>query len=79
MPTLELSDEQVLGLVKQLPRERQDLLFERLATNCWPEWEELSRYGQERARAVTASRGLNWDEMTEEQREDFVNDLMHEA
>lgn len=78
MPTLELTDEQVLSLVQQLPRKRRDSLFERLATNQWPEWEELVRYGHERACAVAAERGLAWNTMTEEQRASFVDELVHE-
>jgi hypothetical protein len=78
MPTLKLSDEQVIDLVKQLPKEQQDRLFEYLLVKDSPVWDEMTRYGEERARQVAAGRGQNWDAMTEEEKEDFVNELVHE-
>ncbi|WP_448573548.1 hypothetical protein [Trichothermofontia sp.] len=41
-------------------------------------WELLSRYGAEQARLVARERGLDWDAMTEEEREAFVDDVVHE-
>ena len=38
----------------------------------------LNLWGQERLRLVSAERGLNWDDMTEQQREEFVDMLLHE-
>jgi hypothetical protein len=58
MPTFELTNEQVLKLVKQLPPKRQ-----RAA---------LAAGGEERA-----ERGLDWDKMTENQREAIIDDLVH--
>ena len=78
MPTLELTDQQVVELVKQLPRDRQATLVRSLLTKQWPEWDELTRIGEERIRIVAAERGRNWDIMTEDERESFVDDLVHE-
>lgn len=78
MPTLKLSDEQVLELVKQLPPEKQEALFRDLAVRSWPRWAELRRFGEERARALAAERGLDWDRMSEQEREGFADDLVHE-
>ena len=78
MPTLELTDQQVVELVKQLPANRQAALFKTLLTQQWTEWEELSRDGEVRIRSVAAERGRNWDTMTEDEREAFVDDLVHE-
>jgi hypothetical protein len=38
----------------------------------------LNLWGEERLRLLFAERGLNWDDMTEEQREEFVDMLLHE-
>ncbi|RKU22188.1 hypothetical protein C6503_04265 [Candidatus Poribacteria bacterium] len=35
-------------------------------------------YAEAQLRKLSASRGLNWDEMTDEERIDFVDDLIHE-
>jgi hypothetical protein len=78
MPTLKLTDEQVIELVKQLPPEQQEVLFQFLLTKQWGAWVDLSRYGEERARMAAARRGRNWEEMTEDEREAFIDDLVHE-
>lgn len=78
MATLELSDEQVLNLVRQLPQQRQDELLRFLLSGQWPAWEQLSAEGQAGARKAAAVRGLNWDAMTDEQRQDFIDDVVHE-
>ncbi len=45
----------------------------------WGAWESLSRYGFDKARQVAQERGLDWDEMTEEEREAFVNAVVDEV
>jgi hypothetical protein len=78
MPMLELSDEQVIELAKRLPREKQDALLRELLLLRWSNWESLSQYGQARVRELSAQRGLNWDAMSDADREAFVDDLVHE-
>jgi len=78
MPTLTLTDEQIIELVKQLPPAKQAELFQFLQQQQQEKWEELSRTGQEGVRKAAAQRGKNWDTMTEEEREDFINDIVHE-
>ena len=78
MPTLTLTDEQVLELINQLPPEQQEALFKSLLTKQWGTWVDLSRYGAERVRSVAAQRGRAWDTMTEDEREAFIHDLVHE-
>jgi hypothetical protein len=78
MPKLELSDEQVMELVKQLSPEKQDELLRHLLLLRWANWEALSRYGQARVRQLAAQLGLNWDTMSEAEREAFIDELVHE-
>jgi hypothetical protein len=78
MATLILSDEQVIELVKQLPIGRQVEVFRFLLLQQWGKWESLSRYGAEKARLVDQEKGLDWDVMTEEEREAFIDDVVHE-
>jgi len=35
-------------------------------------------WGQEQLRLLSAERGLNWDDMTEKQHEEFVDTILHE-
>jgi len=78
MPLLKLTDEQVVELVKQLPSEQQERLFDFLTLKFWPVWAELSTTGIEHARKTANRYGRNWDNMTEEEREKFINDLIYE-
>ena len=41
--------------------------------------EENLRIGEERMRQLAAQRGLHWDAMTDEDRSQFVDDLIHEG
>ncbi|HEY9648981.1 MAG TPA: hypothetical protein V6C88_21560 [Chroococcidiopsis sp.] len=79
MATLTLSNEQVIELVKQLPVEQQAELFKFLLLNQWGQWESLSRYGADKVRLIAQERGQNWDAMSEDERESFVDDLVHEV
>lgn len=78
MPMLELSDEQVIELVTQLSPEKQEELMRRLLLRRWSNWEALSNHGQARVRELASQRGLNWDTMSEAEREAFIDDLVHE-
>ena len=78
MPTLELTDEQVVELVKQLPVERRRAALVALAEEAGHGREERMKYAEEQLRRACAVRGLDWDKMSEDQRETFADDLMHE-
>jgi hypothetical protein len=78
MATLTLSNEQVVELVKQLPVEQQVEVFKLLLLQQWGKWESLSRYGADKVRLVAQERGYNWDTMSEEDRESFIDDVVHE-
>jgi len=78
MPTLELTDEQVVELVKQLPPERQRAALLALAAGATQQREQRMNCAEEQLRRACAERGLDWDKMSEAEREGFVDDLMHE-
>ena len=65
-------------MVKQLPVELQTELFRFLLLQQWGKWEQLSRYGADQARLITQKRGLDWDRMNEEERENLIDDLVYE-
>ncbi len=77
MATLTLSNEQVVELVKQLSAEQKLEVFRFLLLQQWSQWESLSRYGTDKARLMAQERGCNWDAMSEEEREFFVNELVN--
>jgi hypothetical protein len=78
MPILELTDEQVVDLVKQLPPERRRAALLALAAGTAERRAERIQYAEAQLRAVGAERGLDWDKMSEDEREAFIDDLIHE-
>ncbi len=64
MGTLELSDERVISLVQGLPVERKR--------------EDRLRSAEAQLRRASAERGLDWDRLSENERESFVDSLLHE-
>jgi len=78
MPTLALTNEQAIDLVKQLPPDQQTRLFTYLLTQQWSTWIDLSRDGAEGVRKAAAQHGHNWDAMTEDERESLIDDIVHE-
>jgi hypothetical protein len=77
MSGLELSDEQVISLVRQLPAERKRAALLALAQDAQTRREERLRFGEEQLRRACAQRGLNWDRLSEDEREGFINELLH--
>ncbi len=78
MPILELSDAQVVDLVKQLPPERQRAALLALASGAGQRREERMQYAEAQLRRASSERGLDWDTMSDDQRQDFIDDLLHE-
>jgi len=78
MSVLDLTDEQVISLVRQLPAKSKRVALLALAEGSAASREERMRFGEEQLRRACAQRGLDWDRLSEEQREDFVDRLLHE-
>jgi hypothetical protein len=78
MPILELTDEQVVDLVRQLSPERQRAALLALAAGAGERRAQRMQYAEAQLRRVCAQRGLDWDKMSEEEREAFIDDLIHE-
>jgi hypothetical protein len=78
MPLLNLSNDQVIELVKQLPPEGKQAVLEVLIADRDSWWDEMLIHGEQQLRIICVERGLNWDNMSEEEREAFVDELVHE-
>ena len=79
MATLSLTDEQVVQLVKQLPPQSKQRVLTDLTAERDQWWQTAAREGEQEMRRLAAARGLNWDSMSETERESFVDELMHES
>ena len=78
MPTLTLTDKQVIELVKQLPSEYKRVVLLALAEDARAQREARMEYAEAQLRRLCHERGHDWDTMSEEEREAFIDDLVHE-
>lgn len=78
MSVLELTNEQVISLVRQLPAARKRDVLLALALDAETQWNERLQLGESQLRRLCSERGLDWDRLSEDQREEFVNRLLHE-
>lgn len=79
MPTLKLTDEQVVDLINQLSSEGEQSVLKALNAERDACWEKTLIQGEEQLRRLCVEGGLNWDSMNEEEREAFIDDLLHEG
>ena len=78
MVTLTLSDQQVVELVKQLPPGSKRAVLDALIGERELWWDMTLAQGEERLRKLASQRGLDWAKMSEDEREDFIDNLLHE-
>ncbi len=78
MQTQQLTVEQVIELVRQLPSEGKEAVLNALSTERDAWWEETLTKGEQQMHCLSAEHGLDWDNMSEEEREAFVDELLHE-
>ena len=78
MPSMEPTAEQIVELVKQLPLESKLSLWNTLNTEHKQWWDRMLAQGEAHLRRICADRGLNWDTMSEDDREAFVDSFLHE-
>ncbi len=76
--TLELTTDQVIDFVQQIPPEEKRAVLLALAEQAETSRAEGMDYAETQFRKLCASRGLDWDTMSEAERENFVDDLIHE-
>jgi hypothetical protein len=78
MAVLELSKEQIFDLVRQMSAADKQEMLQLLARNTPADRARRQQPAEDKLRALCATRGLNWDAMRSEQRETFIDDLVHE-
>ena len=76
--TLELTTEQIIDFLQQMPPEEKFLVVRALTKETPAEREERMQYAESKVRKLCAERGLDWDTMTEDERLYFIDDLVHE-
>ena len=78
MASVELTTEQVIDLVRQLPTERKREVLLALASQSQTTRDSQTVYAEKQLRRLSADRGLDWDSMTEDEREALADGLIHE-
>ena len=78
MPMLELTDQQVVDLVNQLPPKRKRTALVALASEVSSRRGERLQLAEEQLRRLCNEQGRNWDGMSEDEREVFIDGLIHE-
>jgi hypothetical protein len=75
--TLEIPESQVVEWVQQIsPAAKQEVL--RTLIPRLDAFEALVDYGGQRVRAICAERGLDWDSLPDDDREQLIDKLLHE-
>ncbi len=77
MPMLELTDQQVVNLVNQLPPMRKRTALVALASDAANRRDERMQLVEAQLKRLCADQGLDWDKMPEAEREAFIDDLVH--
>ena len=76
--TLEVPEAQIVRWVRQLsPTAKRNVL--KILVPRLDEVESSVDYGEQQIRELSARRGLNWDHLSEDQREQWVDTLLHES
>ncbi len=75
MPNLSLTDAQVIELVKQLPLNRKRALLQELAKEQERSRPRRPKYSEEELRRLCSDRGHNWDALSPDDREAFIDYL----
>ncbi len=78
VPIINLTNDQVIELFKQLPPSDKRAVLEALIADKDTWWEETLIKGENQLRRLCAERGYEWNKMSEEEREAFIDMLMHE-
>ena len=76
--TLELPESQLIEWVQRLSPDARLSVLKALIPHL-DEFEALVDYGAQRAREICAQRGLDWDSMSEAERQQWIDQVVHEA
>ena len=76
--TLEVAESQVVEWVQQLSPVAKQAVLRALIPRL-DELEMLVDYGSQRMHSLCAERGLDWDGLGEHERQQLIDELLHEA
>lgn len=77
MPTIDVNDEQILRCLDQLSPEGKQAALRKLLGGL-NRFDRLIEQNREKLEALCRSRGVDFSKLTENQREQFVDEILHE-
>ena len=78
MPNSTLTTKQIIDMIKHLTPEQKRIVLLELVKATETQRQERLDYGESQLRRLCNERGINWNTLSDEEREDFINDLIHE-
>jgi hypothetical protein len=78
MSMLELTKEQIFDLVQRMPAEQKREMLLLLAANAPADRAKRQKFAEDQLRRLCAARGLDWGALSADEREAFIDDLIHE-
>lgn len=78
MVSIALTDDQIVEAFRQLPPEQKRRALFALAKQAQANRSARMAYAEKQLQRLAAERGLDWDALSEAEREAFVDDLIHE-
>jgi len=79
MVALTKQEKEVVDRFEQLPPERQRYLMLLMFRSDPERWRKHQTEGEQQLRELAADHGRDWDKLSDEQRQDFVNRLLHQT
>jgi hypothetical protein len=79
MIRITFTDDQIVEAFQQLPPEQKRRALLVLAEQSQAKRPARMAYAEQQMQRLAVERGLDWDRMSEAEREAFVDDLIHEA
>lgn len=79
MPKLELTVGQVIDLVKQLPQKDKSAVLQALGRETGKGTDDKSKREEQQLRAISSERGLDWDKLSEDDRDVLARKFLHKA
>jgi hypothetical protein len=77
MATVELTNDQIIDLVRRLPPQRQRELLLALAGGHEAR-DKRMQLAEDQLRRIANQRGADWNSLSDDQRQALVDDLIHE-
>lgn len=78
MVALTNQEKHIVDLFHGLPPERRSYVMLVMAGADPDAWKRYQAQGEQRLRELSAQRGVDWDSLNDDQRQDFVSELLDE-